>query len=56
MALTDTHMVLLAWIARRPRTTIPDAAEALDLEASVVERLWSDLVDAGYIAPSATKN
>jgi len=47
--LTDDPIRLLAWLAGHPTGSLATAAQALDLAITDVERLCSNLVDAGII-------
>lgn len=47
--MTDAHMRLLEWLAAHEGATLTGAADALALPLAVVERLASELADAGMI-------
>lgn len=46
--LTD-HAHVLVLLAREPRSTVPELARALDIEAPTVEAILKELKHAGYI-------
>lgn len=52
--LSDLHMAVLSWLSLHPDHRPEAIAHALGADVADVERLYADLVMAGFIKPMTT--